>query len=123
QLGDDALKLAASTITEVAQRPGDVSARYGGDQFAVLLPETDAMGARVVAEHIDSAIRALGLPAADGADIMTVSIGVAAEFGGEKDTDSTASTLISNALSDLERARMEAIGATAESDDSDDFML
>jgi diguanylate cyclase (GGDEF)-like protein len=50
--GDEALQALAQVIQESIRRPGDLAARYGGDEFAVVLPETDITGARVVAERV-----------------------------------------------------------------------
>ncbi|MSQ72844.1 MAG: GGDEF domain-containing protein [Betaproteobacteria bacterium] len=76
EAGNALLKLVTKSIaTEL--RHTDVLARYGGDEFLVLLPETGAAGALDVAERIRSAIAATPLEAA-GTQIMTsVSIGVA----------------------------------------------
>jgi diguanylate cyclase (GGDEF)-like protein len=58
-------------------RATDVPARYGGDEFIVLLPETPAKGAMEVAERIRAAISARPL-AIDGEQVVsTVSIGLA----------------------------------------------
>jgi diguanylate cyclase (GGDEF)-like protein len=49
--GDDALRQVANVI-RVGLREGDLCGRYGGEEFAVLLPETDLDGARLAAERI-----------------------------------------------------------------------
>ncbi|AWM86525.1 hypothetical protein C4E04_07120 [Microvirga sp. 17 mud 1-3] len=76
--GDDVLRTIAHMLNANIQRPRDVSARHGGEEFAIVLPETDASGARMVAENIRQAIMALGI-AHEGSPyhIVTVSIGVA----------------------------------------------
>jgi diguanylate cyclase (GGDEF)-like protein len=54
--GDYVMKHVALLISSTVTRGGDVIARYGGDEFAVVLPETDASGARVVVEKIQRKI-------------------------------------------------------------------
>jgi len=57
------------------RRPADLAARYGGEEFAVVLPDTDARGAWVIAEHIRSSVE--HLPRFAGAERpITVSIGM-----------------------------------------------
>jgi diguanylate cyclase (GGDEF)-like protein len=58
-------------------RSTDVLARYGGDEFVVLLPETGTRGAREVAERIRRSVEATGLQVRDTIVPTTVSIGVA----------------------------------------------
>jgi diguanylate cyclase (GGDEF)-like protein len=57
-----------------------LSARYGGEEFAVLLPDTDACGARFLALHLLQAVDVMRLPHANSpaSDHVTVSIGVSA---------------------------------------------
>ncbi|WP_426143242.1 sensor domain-containing diguanylate cyclase [Pseudomonas sp. DWP3-1-2] len=50
--GDQCLTHVAQTVQQCCQRPSDLAVRYGGEEFAVLLPETDAAGALVIAEQI-----------------------------------------------------------------------
>lgn len=78
--GDDVLKLVATTVRESATRPGDLAARFGGEEFIVLLPTTTVAGARHVGERIRARIEALhiahGAPGAGSH--VTVSVGCAA---------------------------------------------
>jgi diguanylate cyclase (GGDEF)-like protein/PAS domain S-box-containing protein len=78
QAGDEALRAVARCIKEVARRPLDIAARYGGEEFAVVLPDTDIVGARAVAETLCEAVRGLGIINGKGNGVVTVSIGVAA---------------------------------------------
>ena len=75
--GDACLRSVGSVLAGVAARTGDLAARYGGEEFAVVLPGTNAIGARVVAERIRAAISALNIPHTDSsaAEHVTVSVG------------------------------------------------
>jgi diguanylate cyclase (GGDEF)-like protein len=73
--GDGALIQVAECIEKHIKRPADVSARFGGEEFAVILPVTAAAGAMKVAEDIRNSVALvhLGNP---GMPSLTVSIGV-----------------------------------------------
>ena len=55
--GDECLKLVAQTMMSVRRRETDTIGRYGGEEFAVILPETDAKGGLVIANDILDRIR------------------------------------------------------------------
>jgi len=57
--GDDYLKQVAAVLQASVARSGDLVARFGGDEFALLLPHTEAAGAQQVAEDIGQRIREL----------------------------------------------------------------
>ncbi|MGZ5429227.1 MAG: GGDEF domain-containing protein, partial [Thermoanaerobaculia bacterium] len=77
-IGDVLLSELCGTVRETV-RPPDTLARFGGDEFAVVLPHSDMYGARSVAERILQRARALRILAADGVTEVrcTVSIGIA----------------------------------------------
>ncbi|QCP54687.1 diguanylate cyclase [Trinickia violacea] len=78
--GDDALKRIASTVANCLGRPGDLAARFGGEEFAVVLPATPTGGVRQLAEKIRAEVEALRIPHAGSStgECLTVSIGGAA---------------------------------------------
>lgn len=75
--GDDCLKHVAAAIQSSVYRPTDLVVRYGGEEFAVILPDTPEHGEHIVAEKIMSEISRLNIsnPESKVADIITVSIG------------------------------------------------
>ena len=74
--GDEAIKAVAEICTR-GKRKSDVVGRVGGEEFAVLLPETTLSRARTVAERIRRRAEGLALRADDRQVRLTVSIGVA----------------------------------------------
>jgi len=77
QQGDAAIQIVAQTLSMALKRPADLAARWGGEEFAVLLPVTDRSGATVIAEFIRSNIEAAPLECSSGVSTsITVSIGV-----------------------------------------------
>ncbi len=79
---DACLRMVAQAVQAVPRRTGDVVARYGDTEIAVLLPLADAAGAQRVAMQILEAVRALGLPnAGHESGALTVSCGAAAFVG------------------------------------------
>ena len=76
EAGNNVLKGTASELLEVV-RSTDFAARYGGDEFVVLLVRTGRDGARLVAEKVRSRVEELGKSLGLPPDLVTVSIGVA----------------------------------------------
>lgn len=78
--GDAMLQAVAARLAARVGRPRDLCARYGGDEFAAILPETDAASAGKLAAQLVRDVAALAMPHPqnDGAAVVTVSIGVAA---------------------------------------------
>ena len=75
--GDEALRAVARAISCGARRGLDVVTRFGGDEFAVILPETDYEGARIVAENIHGQVRA----ETHFMHPLTISLGIASLHG------------------------------------------
>ncbi len=77
--GDIALQAVAAVLAQQARRPGELVARHGGEEFALLLPHASRSAAATVAERCHSAMATLALPhgASPTAVRVTLSIGVA----------------------------------------------
>ncbi|SAL32960.1 diguanylate cyclase [Caballeronia humi] len=74
--GDDVLKLIAHAIEASLNRSSDLAARFGGEEFAVVLPGTSVPGMRLLSEKIRIAVEALGVPHSGSPHgRVTVSIG------------------------------------------------
>jgi diguanylate cyclase (GGDEF)-like protein len=78
--GDECLVSIARVLREHARRPDDVVARIGGEEFVMLLPDTEKTGAEAVAMRIQQAIQLLGMAnqASPFNRKLTISIGVGA---------------------------------------------
>ena len=82
QVGDLAISSVAKQIS-VLTRTIDGTARIGGEEFVVILPDTDLIGAMAVAERIRMGIQNLILETVKGTLQVTISAGVAARYSGE----------------------------------------
>jgi diguanylate cyclase (GGDEF)-like protein len=77
QQGDIILQIVARTFHKSFKRPSDFAARWGGEEFVVLLPNTPMDGALDVAERIRTDVEATDIFYTDGSKIrVTISIGV-----------------------------------------------
>jgi diguanylate cyclase (GGDEF)-like protein len=94
--GDRVLKAVAASIKSALRRP-DVAYRWGGDEFAVILPQADYHGAEMVAERVTAAVQRNGGP--DG-DELRMSTGVA-----ELESDDSIEDLLDRADQELFRAK------------------
>lgn len=78
QMGDDCLVSVGGAISESLKRPGDRAFRYGGEEFVILLPNTNSEGALVVAEFIRKAVENKQIPheTSDVKPFVTLTLGV-----------------------------------------------
>jgi diguanylate cyclase (GGDEF)-like protein/PAS domain S-box-containing protein len=76
--GDACLKAVAHAVQEHVKRSNDIAARFGGEEIAILLPNTELAGAKAVAERIRQAIGALKIEHAGApCGVLSISAGVA----------------------------------------------
>jgi len=104
QAGDGCLQAVAQTLARTVRRPTDTVARWGGEEFVVLLPETPLEGAAYVGERVRAAVEDLALPheASPVAEHVTVSLGVASTV---PDRDGSPEALLQAADAALYRAK------------------
>ncbi|QGG48547.1 diguanylate cyclase domain-containing protein [Heliorestis convoluta] len=80
--GDECLKEISRILNKKVRRPGDLVCRYGGEEFAIVLPETNLHGAEVLAENIRKSIeqRKIFHNSSPIHNVVTVSVGVATKI-------------------------------------------
>lgn len=116
QADDDTLAGVARALSEASQRPGDVMARFGGEEFVALLPDTDLNGVGEIARKIHAAIRALNIPHQTSQYAqVSVSIGAACHQAGAVQTNpqATVDTLLKAADQALYAAKAGGRNQTA----------
>lgn len=78
EMGDIVLQAVAAVLREHLQRQNDLAGRYGGEEFVVLLEQTDEQGALRMAQQLCEAIYSRGIPhSGSPLGVISVSIGVA----------------------------------------------
>ncbi|MFG6416632.1 diguanylate cyclase [Roseateles sp. DC23W] len=107
--GDACLREIASALAGQARRPADLASRIGGEEFALLLPDTDMAGALGAAERLIAAIASLALPhaASPTAARVTVSIGIASCVPPQQQAAGAERQLVERADQALYRAKAE----------------
>lgn len=100
--GDDVLKQVARVIQEGSTRSTDLAARFGGEEFVVILTGVPQEGASHVAERLVQGVRDLNI--AHGADRVTISVGVATAW---PDAEGDPARLVNAADLALFRAKNE----------------
>lgn len=77
--GDECLRKIGKVVGYSMRRPGDLAARYGGEEMVILLPGTELPGALAVAEGVRQAVQSLGIEhSGSPPGVVTASVGVAA---------------------------------------------
>ena len=87
QAGDECLRAVAHVVDRHAVRPLDLASRYGGEEFALILPDMSCDDACAIAEEIRHAVMALAIAhgAIGAGNHVTLSVGVASHIPGEAD--------------------------------------
>lgn len=77
--GDECLRAVATTLAGALKRPGDLAARFGGEEFAMVLEDTSLNGAAHLAETMRQSVASLGMEHRDSsvASMVTITLGVA----------------------------------------------
>jgi diguanylate cyclase (GGDEF)-like protein len=77
--GDDCLRRVAGLMCTILERPADLVARFGGEEFICVLPETGLSGSMVIAEKLRGSVESMEIPHqySPVAPMLTVSLGVA----------------------------------------------
>ena len=116
QGGDACLQAVSSVVAGGVRRPGDVAARYGGEELAIILPGTDERGAVQVAERVRAAIQDLAIPHAGNAScgsVVTASLGCATLNPGDGAEDLSALVALADArLYEAKRTGRNRVGAS-----------
>lgn len=102
--GDECLRRVAQVLARCSRRASDLVCRYGGEEFAILLPGADMASASALAQNCLDAIRKEGIPHATSlvGPWLTLSIGVASA---EADASQAAVTLVERADTALYQAK------------------
>jgi diguanylate cyclase (GGDEF)-like protein len=112
--GDQCLVFVCSKIQECLNRKSDVLGRYGGEEFIVILPDTDIAGAARVAENIRFAVASARKPyAKDRDDCLTLTLGVAGGRGKNVESSEQIVTLADKMLYDGKRSGRNRVSVGA----------
>lgn len=113
--GDECLREVAGAISRSVRDRSDFAARYGGEEFVVLLPGTDAAGARRVAERVNDelALCAIAHARSDVSAFVTLSIGAATLTPSGENTAQAALALADAMLYQAKQAGRQQIVSTA----------
>jgi diguanylate cyclase (GGDEF)-like protein len=87
QRGDDCLKAVAQTIAGFATRSDDFAARYGGEEFAIILPNTSASSAALMAKRLRRAVANLRLAHSSSAASGYISLSIGGVVFHSRDAD------------------------------------
>ncbi|WP_169727459.1 sensor domain-containing diguanylate cyclase [Granulosicoccus antarcticus] len=119
-VGDNVISVVSKLISDTVSRKEDFVVRYGGEEFAVVLPDTDLQMATVLAEKIRVAVNEFvsELEAVSRVGRISVSIGVAGGIPAAADSEAGSETLLSQADSALYDAKNQGRNRVCRAPDS-----
>lgn len=101
--GDEVIKFAANLLKQNLKRTSDEACRYGGEEFALILPNTDMEGARQLADSVRKQIESSVVTLPEGDITMTISAGVATGIVEASENESVLLELADKALYEAKR--------------------
>jgi diguanylate cyclase (GGDEF)-like protein len=98
--GDDALNRVGQSLQSTARRPGEVVARFGGDEFAIIIPYASAENLVSLGDRICDSVEGMALPhsGSDTAPVVTVSVGLVSAMPADDDSGQRMLDLATQAL-------------------------
>jgi diguanylate cyclase (GGDEF)-like protein len=113
QTGDECLRQVARILVMCAKRSGELVARHGGEEFAILLPGTDAQEATAIAQRCLQQVQSARIPHEDSpvSSSLTVSIGVASLVASPRESRSTLLLQADSALYCAKKAGRDQVGS------------
>ena len=114
-IGDKYLKFLSSSFSQLANRPEDICARYGGDEFTILLGDTDQIGAKLVMERLVENIRSLKIPNENSATkpILTLSVGLSTMYPNKTNQYEKLILSANNLMCSVKNSGRDAIAVTS----------
>ncbi|MDR3131128.1 MAG: diguanylate cyclase [Treponema sp.] len=104
--GDALLQVISKIFISAARRPSDAAVRLGGEEFGILLPETPAKAASIIAERVREKVEAARIPLTDGRlTSATISIGVVTMIPAKQSRQSGIEDFIAQADANLYAAK------------------
>lgn len=104
--GDDALNRVGQSLQSTARRPGEVVARFDGDEFAIIIPYASAENLVSLGDRICDSVEGMALPHAssDTAPVVTVSVGL---VSGVPADDDSGQRMLDLAVQALQRSKSQ----------------
>ena len=98
--GDDCLRKIGNILQNTTNRVPDIAFRYGGEEFVMILPETEEEGAKILAEQIVQAVQVLAIPhsESDVSQYVTVSIGIVSVSAADSESPERVISLVDEAM-------------------------